>query len=380
MNQVSATPSPVRFIRFGLFEADLQAGELRKNGLKIKLQDQPFRVLSLLLERAGEVVTREEFRQKLWSTDTFVDFDHGLNTSIKKLRQALGTRPTILALLRRWRAEAIGSSRRWSKWASSLSNSNLVVDKVADDSVSPASPAELLEIEKGPSTKVDGGLDVGGRFDRADSRGCRLALLPSLCVVATDECRPFHQLSRQRKGSCDLAGRPAVGFRLGRRKRQQFRCLCAIGRNRGRAAADHREAVEADHRPGTGRQPDLVTGRALPGFCSCLGRQQCRLCGAIDGRSGAEIDRTILRVWSEGKSLDWSPDGKSLAVAAKNSPEDPYSLYSISLDTGDDRRSSRHLPQSLEAISLLSFLLTAKLWPSPECLATGSLPVASESW
>ncbi len=56
MNQVSATP-PVRFIRFGLFEADLQAGELRKNGLKIKLQDQPFRVLSLLLERAGEVVT-----------------------------------------------------------------------------------------------------------------------------------------------------------------------------------------------------------------------------------------------------------------------------------------------------------------------------------
>ena len=90
MNQVSATPSPVRFIRFGLFEADLQAGELRKNGLKIKLQEQPFRVLSLLLERAGEVVTREELRQQLWSTDTFVDFEHSLNTSVKKLRQALG--------------------------------------------------------------------------------------------------------------------------------------------------------------------------------------------------------------------------------------------------------------------------------------------------
>ena len=88
MNQVG-TPSPVRF-RFGVFEANLQAGELRKNGLKIKLQEQPFRVLSLLLERAGEVVTREELRQTLWSSDTFVDFEHSLNTSIKKLRQALG--------------------------------------------------------------------------------------------------------------------------------------------------------------------------------------------------------------------------------------------------------------------------------------------------
>src|SRR5687767_9048131 len=90
MNQASATPSPMRFIRFGLFEADLQSGELRKDGLKIKLQEQPFRVLTLLLERAGEVVTREELRQKLWSTDTFVDFEHGLNSSVKKLRQALG--------------------------------------------------------------------------------------------------------------------------------------------------------------------------------------------------------------------------------------------------------------------------------------------------
>ena len=89
MNQVSATP-PVRFIRFGLFEADLQAGELRKNGLKIKLQEQPFRVLSLLLERAGEVVTREELRQKLWSTDTFVDFDHGLNTADQKTATGAG--------------------------------------------------------------------------------------------------------------------------------------------------------------------------------------------------------------------------------------------------------------------------------------------------
>jgi DNA-binding winged helix-turn-helix (wHTH) protein len=90
MNQTVPSPERTRPIRFGVFEVDLKAGELRKNGLKIKLHEQAFQILSLLLERAGEVVTREELRQRLWSADTFVDFDHSLNAAIKKLRQALG--------------------------------------------------------------------------------------------------------------------------------------------------------------------------------------------------------------------------------------------------------------------------------------------------
>jgi cholera toxin transcriptional activator len=76
--------------RFGLFELDPSAGELRKSGVKLRLQEQPFQVLAFLLERAGEVVTREELQQKLWPSDTFVDFDHGLNTAINKVREALG--------------------------------------------------------------------------------------------------------------------------------------------------------------------------------------------------------------------------------------------------------------------------------------------------
>jgi Tol biopolymer transport system component/DNA-binding winged helix-turn-helix (wHTH) protein len=78
-----------RVIRFGLYEADLSARELRRDGSKVKLQDRPFEVLTILVERPGEVVGREEFRQRLWSADTFVDFDSSLNTSINKLRQAL---------------------------------------------------------------------------------------------------------------------------------------------------------------------------------------------------------------------------------------------------------------------------------------------------
>ncbi len=77
-------------VRFGLFEADLDTRELRKSGIKIKLNDQPFQVLALLLEHPGEVVTREEIQTRLWPADTFVEFDVSLNGAVKRLRQALG--------------------------------------------------------------------------------------------------------------------------------------------------------------------------------------------------------------------------------------------------------------------------------------------------
>src|SRR5713101_6374668 len=77
-------------LRFATFEVDLRVGELRKQGKRLRLQDQPFQVLAVLLQRPGDVVTREELRSQIWSRDTFVDFDNGLNTAINKLREALG--------------------------------------------------------------------------------------------------------------------------------------------------------------------------------------------------------------------------------------------------------------------------------------------------
>jgi TolB-like protein/DNA-binding winged helix-turn-helix (wHTH) protein/Tfp pilus assembly protein PilF len=77
-------------VRFGVFEADLAAGELHRQGVKVRLSGQPFAVLSVLLERPGDVVTREDLRQRLWAADTYVDFDHGLNAAVNKLREALG--------------------------------------------------------------------------------------------------------------------------------------------------------------------------------------------------------------------------------------------------------------------------------------------------
>jgi DNA-binding winged helix-turn-helix (wHTH) protein len=78
-----------RVFCFGVFEADEARGELRKRGIRVKLHAQPFQVLLLLLERPADVVTREEMRQRLWGRDTFVDFDHGLNSAVNKIREAL---------------------------------------------------------------------------------------------------------------------------------------------------------------------------------------------------------------------------------------------------------------------------------------------------
>ena len=83
--------APTRLLyRFATYEADPLTGELRKAGVRLRLPEQPFRVLIMLLERPGELVSREDIRQKLWPADTFVDFDHGLNTVINRLRETLG--------------------------------------------------------------------------------------------------------------------------------------------------------------------------------------------------------------------------------------------------------------------------------------------------
>ncbi|HEX6880859.1 MAG TPA: winged helix-turn-helix domain-containing protein, partial [Terriglobales bacterium] len=84
------TVSARQTVCFGPFELDLHSGELFKNGMRIKLQGQPIQILSILLEQPGKLVSREEISQRLWPTDTFVDFEHSLNTAVKKLRSALG--------------------------------------------------------------------------------------------------------------------------------------------------------------------------------------------------------------------------------------------------------------------------------------------------
>lgn len=91
---MTVSVSENRTRKFASFVVDVRAGELYRRGKKVKVQQQPMQILLALLERPGDVVTREELRDKIWSADTFVDFEHSLNTAVKKLRQALGDRAT----------------------------------------------------------------------------------------------------------------------------------------------------------------------------------------------------------------------------------------------------------------------------------------------
>ena len=103
-------------IRFGAFELDRKSGELRKHGIRIRLQEQPLRILLILLERTGDVVTRERLREQLWPLGTYVDFDHSLNAAIAKLRARWGTRPARRGFLRRSLGEVTVLSHQQQAW------------------------------------------------------------------------------------------------------------------------------------------------------------------------------------------------------------------------------------------------------------------------
>ena len=90
---MSPETSEHRVCRFGLYEADLDAGILKRHGIPVKLQEQPFRILGFLLERPGEIISREELRNRLWPEGTFVEFDGSLNTALMKLRAVLNDDP-----------------------------------------------------------------------------------------------------------------------------------------------------------------------------------------------------------------------------------------------------------------------------------------------
>jgi len=132
-----SSSSEGKLLRFGLFEVDLAAGELRKNGRRIRLQEQPFQVLVMLLENAGRVVTRDDLRQRIWPSDTFVDFDHSLNTAVNKIRESLGdsaSSPRFVETL----------ARRGYRFIAPLDNATAPADGAAASAAAQAADAPSL--------------------------------------------------------------------------------------------------------------------------------------------------------------------------------------------------------------------------------------------
>jgi pentatricopeptide repeat protein len=161
-----------RRVRFDAFEVDMRSGEVRKHGIRLKLHRQPFQVLSLLLEHPGDVVTREELRQKLWPGDTFVDFDTGLNSAVKKLRDALcdsAEEPRYIETL----------PRRGYRFIAQLRNGDSSTGVAPIDSLA-VNPLRPNPIEQGlrPERPADGELDV------RPTRTSHARLWLALCGVA----------------------------------------------------------------------------------------------------------------------------------------------------------------------------------------------------
>ncbi len=334
MNQVSATP-PVRFIRFGLFEADLETGELRKAGLKIKLQEQPFRVLSLLLERAGDVVTREELRQQLWSSDTFVDFEHSLNSSVKKLRQALGDAadsPRFVETLARrgYRfiapVEPVGDR---------LSNSNVAVDEGTTNSVPLVVPSEPQEVKKGSSgqrvrwrrvgtwVSVVTGLILAGAGWLYVHRWPALPLMKVVRFTSYPGTEKDPAISPDGKRLAFVwDGEGADNFDV------YVRSIGPVG--------ELPITVEKPLRLTTDPAPDLSPTWSPDGCYLAFarvseGNSAVYVVPSMGGEDKKLID--LYSIWSNGNSLDWSPDGKFLITAGKKLKTDHYGLFSISLGT-----------------------------------------------
>jgi len=134
--------------RFGVFEADLKARELRKQGRRVRLQDQPFALLIMLLEQAGGVVTREELRERLWPVDTFVDFDHSLNTAVNKIREVLGdsaTSPRFVETVARRGYRFLGQVQ-WEAQAQDKAEPKAGAEGTPHDSLPKAAQHSDLEI------------------------------------------------------------------------------------------------------------------------------------------------------------------------------------------------------------------------------------------
>jgi Tol biopolymer transport system component/DNA-binding winged helix-turn-helix (wHTH) protein len=301
-------PSP-QVVRFGVFEVDLQARELRKSGVKLKLHDQPFQVLGALIERPGEVVTREELRQKLWREDTFVDFDHSLNTAVNKLREVLGDSadsPRFIETVPRrgYRflggTENLGGSaaaahvsgrRRMAWWAGAAALLLLLIGGAAwlrfVDHSSEAATATLRMTpmtgygwEGAPSFSPDGNqVTFGWNGPRQDNEDIYVKLIGTASLLRLTTS----------------------------------------------AAADWNPAWSPDGR-------FIAFLRSLEG-----GKTLVILVPALGGPERKLAEICLTGAESIQRSLTWSPDSKQIIVVSRRVREEPTGLFLLSVETGEKR-------------------------------------------
>jgi len=325
------TIRPSGVVRFGVFEVDLRAEELRKNGGRIRLRGQAFQVLAILLERPGQIVTREELQQRLWPSGTFVDFDHGLNTAINKIREVLGDsaeNPRFVETLARRGYRFIATVQnggrdtqvemvRRAPAASSLPAA--VADKPLEEkesrrqrSLSARHLVGLVAL----SVLVIGGV-VWFNFSRLGSK-----TLPPMKVV---------RLTSFQGPETDPALSPdgkMVAFVWGGEKGDNSDIYLM--------PVDAGSPFRLTNDPGDDSHPAWSPDGRYIAFHrfskETSGIYLVPSLGGVERRLLAE-DRFMM-----GGKMDWSPDGKSLAFSATESLEQPLKIFLLSVETGEKRQ------------------------------------------
>jgi len=301
-----------QIIRFSTFEVNLHTGELRQRGQKVKLQEQPLQVLSALLERPGELVTREELRNKLWSADTFVDFDHSLNAAIKRLRDALGESaeaPIFIETL----------ARRGYRF----------IAPVNGDSVSVQAP--------GPSSKLRGWAIlamIGLVFVGAAAWLIRRTIPnPESTLTAV----PLTAFSGSAVWSSFSPDGQQVTFawdkNLGWRSSELF--VQSVGGLGPPLQLTHTAAPAFLSSAVTAWTPD---GRwiAYERYNPKPGQRPIQIVLTPAPAGGPEV--VVQRINSAECGLSWSPDGRYLAFIDRDLQQEPYAIFLLQRDTLERRR------------------------------------------
>jgi Tol biopolymer transport system component/DNA-binding winged helix-turn-helix (wHTH) protein len=333
------TPALPNTIRFGLFEADLATGELRKRGRKIPLQDQPFRVLALLLLRPGELVSREEFQRALWPGDTFGDFDEGLNKAIQKLRQVLddsSDNPRFVETLPRKGYRFIAP-----------------VDR-------PAVEVTAAKVHPAPMESGAIGPQATEPVQPRSADVLKWVLLGvvsvALVVLAAVYLWVFRPASRTTLKTVPLTSYPGrqitpafspdgkqVAFAWDGERGGNFDIYIKL--------LDAGEPLRLTNNPASESGPAWSPDSRYIAFCRELSDHAEIL--MIPALGGAE--RKLGESAGCGQSgLSWSPDGKYLALEDKNTPRESYSIFLLSVETGAKRKLTSPPTESLDSIPTFS--------------------------
>jgi Tol biopolymer transport system component/DNA-binding winged helix-turn-helix (wHTH) protein len=323
-----------RIARFGAFEVDLVAGEVRKSGVRIKLQDRPFQILSVLLEQPGEVVTREELQKRLWPADTFVDFEHGMNTAITKLRQALSDvadNPRYIETL----------PRRGYRFISPVSFGGNGASVQPLPAGASSSQQEFIPSSSASATASrTGALPLLGRFHFDLRTVVWIAVFVFLGGIASASWF-FYARSTPRLTLSELRIAPLNGL-----PRETYAAFSPDGSQVAFvwAAEPHDRSHVYVSEIGAG-SPRRLTSSPWSEFAPvwspdgkyiAFQRRAAEkwLSGIYIASSMGGSERKVYTLES-GKSIkeiDWSPDGNSLAFAESDSPADASIIYLFSLD------------------------------------------------